>query len=79
MTLQSQTTGDKSRFVVCNTIHSRVASDGGWWCWCLRCVVFLCDVLSNHTSHDKVQKIEIGREKAFSEVQSTLPFVQGND
>ena len=28
-------------------------------------MVFLCDVLSNHTSHDKVQKIEIGREKAF--------------
>ena len=43
-------------------------------------MVFLCGVLSNHTSHDKVQKIEIGREKAFfSEVQSTLPFVQGND
>ena len=77
MILQSQTTGDKSRFVVCNTIHSRVASDvvggvGVYVVWCFY-------VLSNHTSHDKVQKIEIGREKAFSEVQSTLPFVQGND
>ena len=27
----------------------------------------------------KFQRIEIGRRKAFSEEQSTLPFVQGND
>ena len=27
----------------------------------------------------KFRKIEIGRSKAFSEEQSTLPFVQGND
>ena len=67
MILQSQTTGDKIKIRGSrgHNIHSRVASDGGWWCWCLRCVVFLCDVLSNHTSHDKVRKIEIGREKAF--------------
>ena len=28
-------------------------------------VVWCFYVLSNHSSHDKVQKIEIGREKAF--------------
>ena len=28
-------------------------------------VVWCFYVLSNHTSHDKVQKIEIGREKVF--------------
>ena len=80
MILQSQTTGDRSRFVVVVVIifilgwlQTVVGGVGVYVVWCFY-------VLSNHTSHDKVQKIEIGREKAFfSEVQSTLPFVQGND
>lgn len=46
-------------------------------CWCLRCVVLLLCGLSN-ILYEK-ERIEIGRRKAFSEEQSTLPFVQGND